>query len=263
MQNYHLQLEKGVDKVRQLARPFCESLGITMFAYVRIYHDGRTGWVTSDSDQDRLLLESKSIPEDPLIDTAQALKPGAYLWFNDRAFSGCEQFYRDRARLFQMDHGMVLVTHQQDYLETCCFSGLLSKQPLYNLFMNEIGLFKTFKEHFKSRLTPALLNIIDEGLHLSSLKSSYGIPKEDPLKEQRSQIISSCGWNNLLLLSRRERQCLALLREGHTYQAIATHLHLSPRTVEQYMASAKNKLGLDSHAQLFQAARKLAEIYAR
>lgn len=259
MKNYHLQLEKGVDKVRQLSRPFCESLGLTMFAYVRIYHDGRTGWVTSDSDQDQLLLESNSIEEDPLVDTAQALKPGSYLWFNDRVFPGSEQFYRDRTRLFHMDHGMILVTHQRDYLETCCFSGLLSKRPLYNLFTNEIGLFKAFKEHFKQQLTPSLLNIIDEGLHLSSLKTSYGIPQDDPLQEQRSQILSSFGWSHLLRLSKREKECLALLKEGHTYQGIARQLHLSPRTVEQYIGSVKNKLDLDTHAELFQAAHKLAE----
>lgn len=257
MQDYHLQLETGVDKVRQLSRPFCEALDITMFAYVRVYQDGRTGWVTSDSDQDRLLLESRSIEEDPLIDTAEGLKPGSYLWFNDRTFPGSKQFYRERARLFHMDHGMILVTHQKDFLETCCFSGLLAKRPLYNLFTNEIGLFKAFKEYFKQQLTPSLLNIIEEGLHLSSLKHSYGRPSENDV--ERTQILSSCGWNNLLRLSRRKKQCLGLLREGYTYQGIASQLGLSPRTVEQYIGSIKNKLGLDSHGQLFQAAHKRAE----
>ncbi|MCE5316274.1 MAG: helix-turn-helix transcriptional regulator [Parachlamydia sp.] len=260
MQDYHLKLDKGVDKVRQLSRQFCETLGLTMFAYVRVYHDGRTGWVTSDSDHDHLLLESESIDKDPLIDTAQALKQGYYLWFHNRTFPGSEQFYRDRSRLFHLDHGMVVVTHQKDYLETCCFSGLLAKRPLYNLFMNELGLFKAFKEHFKQQLTPSLLHIIDEGVPLSFLKSSYGIPPDNNMDEQRSQILTSCGWNNLLRLSKREKECLALLREGHTYQGIAKHLHLSPRTVEQYVGSVKIKLGLESHGQLFQAAHKLAEM---
>ena len=36
------RLDTGVDEVRKLSQEFREKLGLTQFAYIRIYHDGRT-----------------------------------------------------------------------------------------------------------------------------------------------------------------------------------------------------------------------------
>lgn len=252
--------ESGVDKVRKLSKDFCAPLEITTFGYVRIYDDGRTSWLTSNPDQDRYLIESGALKKDPLADTKEALKEGCYLYFNDRQFSGSEQFYRERAERFQMDHGMVVVKHQKDYLETCCFSGLFSKRPLYQLFMNEQPLFHAFMEHFTEHLDRRLLNFLEQGVAISDLKEEFGQPNNKHLKvvSDRSSLIAACGWKKLLLLSRRERECLALLRKGHSCAMIASLLELSQRTVEHYIESVKNKLGLESRAELFLAADKLS-----
>ncbi|MBP7074271.1 MAG: hypothetical protein KBA81_02685, partial [Rhabdochlamydiaceae bacterium] len=46
--------------------------------------------------------------------------------------------------------------------------------------------------------------------------------------------------------------------EGLTYQSIGLRLKLSPRTVESYIQSVKNKLDLKTHAELFQLANTLS-----
>lgn len=117
----------GVDKLRKVSNDFCLPLGITVFAYVRIFPNGQVSWVTSNPDQDRYLIESNALDGDPLIDTPNVLKEGMYLWFHDREFPGSDVFYRERARRFQMDHGAALVRNRGAYLETCCFSGLLTE----------------------------------------------------------------------------------------------------------------------------------------
>jgi hypothetical protein len=158
---YFRRLDSGVDVVRQKSKHFCEAMELSAFAYVRVYHDGRVGWVTSDADHDRLLFDSGFIAKDPLIDTAKALKKGCYLWFHDREFPGSENFYKLRTKNFNIDHGMVMVNHQKEYLETTCFSGLLKRRPLYNLFTKEKGLFKAFTEHFKQVLNPRLKSLLE------------------------------------------------------------------------------------------------------
>lgn len=255
--NYCNSLEKGVDKVRSLTKDFCKPLGITTFAFVRIYHDGRIGWVTSNADQDRFLVESRSIEEDPLVNTEKGLKEGPHLWFNDRQFPGSEAFYRERARLFSMDHGMVLVKHSKNYLETCCYSGLRSKGPLYNLFLNEIGIFNAFMEHFKKQLTCPLLQIIEEGLKLEDFKKDYGKPPEE-LK--RAQLLEKCGLKNILKVTKREKECLLALRSGYTYKEIGDFLEISERTVEHYLNNIKDKLGLEKRSELFSLAEQLHRV---
>ena len=252
----------SVDKVRQLSKNFCQHVGVTTFGYVRVYNSGTISWVTTNPDQDRFLVESNVLNNHPLVDTKNTLKEGCYLDLNTYQFPGCEEFYRERAKRFQMDHGMVLVRHQKDYLETCCFSGLSTKRPLYQIFMNEQALFRTFMEHFTTQLDRRLLSTLSQGISLAHFKDQYGVPSINSLcfSGNRAALVESCGWKNLLILSKREKQCLALLKEGYTYQAIGLRLRLSERTVEHYLDSVKNKLGVDSRSELFLAADKLMQL---
>lgn len=256
------KLDKNVDTVRQLSKDFCETLNLSGFAYVRVYHDGRVGWVTSDSDHDRLLIDSGAIEEDPLLDTAELLREGRYLWFHDREFPGCEDFYRNRSQKFGLDHGLVIVNHHQDYLETGCFSGLLSKRPLYNLFMNETGLFRAFLEHFTTHLTKPLISLLEDGLMIEDLKSpKKNLSDDDEIPSKtRAALIAACGWSNLLKLSPRETECLALVHQNLTHQQIGDRLQLSPRTIEHYLESVKIKLDINTRAELHLAAQKIVEL---
>lgn len=257
LQQYCDRLDRGVDDVRKLSKPFCKKLGVTVFAYVRVYNDGRTGWVTSSGDQDRMLLESECIKEEPFLNTQEGLKAGRYIWFNDREFPGCEAFYRERRTKYQMDHGLILVNHRKDYLETCCFSGSLERQPLQNLFLNETGLFYAFMEHFKKMLTPKLRRLIDEGLQIDDLKRNYG---KALCLEEREALVKLCGHSRLLLLTRREKDCLRWLRKGYTYEMIGEALGLTERTVEHYLDSVKNKLSLETRSELFEIAEWLEQL---
>lgn len=261
MKQFCNTFEQSVGKVQQLSKSFCQPLGITTFGYVRVFTNGTISWVTSNPEQDHFLLESGALNEDPLVNTKEALQEGAHLWFNDRKFPGSKAFYSERARRFQLDHGMVLVRHQKNYLETCCFSGLLTKRPLYNSFVNKKGLFCTFMEHFTQQLDRRLLTFLEEGIPIGLLKSCYGqstIQDEAPV--DYAALAAACGWKNLLLLSPREKQCLALLREGYTFQGIGETLELSTRTIEHYIESVKNKLGCDSRHELYLAAEKLCSL---
>ncbi len=252
------RLDSKVDQVRLISRGFCDGLSLTGFAYVRVYHDGRAGWVTTDSDHDRLLFDTGFLKEDPLIDTAKALEQGYYIWSHDRSFPGDKKFYENRVKHFHINHGLVVVNHQKDYLETGCFSGCTSKRPLHNVFFNEKGLFKAYLNYFSQNLPKSMHSLFEEGLHLKDLKTSYGTPSSNVTNTQRKLLIAECGLGRLLRLSRRELECLALLREGLTYQSIGLWLKLSPRTVESYIQSVKNKLDLKTHAELFQLANTLS-----
>lgn len=252
----------SVDRVRKLSKDFCQPLAITVFGYVRIYDNGTVSWVTTSPDQDRFLVESDELSRNPLVNNRNLLKEGFYLHTNNRQFPGCEEFYRERAKLFQMDHGMVLVKHKKNYIETCCFSGLSSKRPLYQLFMNEQALFKTFMEHFTTQLDPRLLAILSQGILMTELKDESHLPDEEALylSGDRAILIEACGWKKLLTLSKREKQCLVLLKEGHAYHSIGLSLGLSERTVEHYLESVKNKLNLETRTELVLVAEKIVQL---
>jgi len=55
-------------------------------------------------------------------------------------------------------------------------------------------------------------------------------------------------------LSRREREVLRLLAQGHSNQQIADKIHLSVKTVETYRTRLSEKLGLKGRAELYRFA---------
>jgi len=55
-------------------------------------------------------------------------------------------------------------------------------------------------------------------------------------------------------LSRREREVLVLLAQGHSNQQVADQIGLSVKTVETYRARLREKLGLQGRADLFRFA---------
>jgi DNA-binding NarL/FixJ family response regulator len=58
-------------------------------------------------------------------------------------------------------------------------------------------------------------------------------------------------------LTTREFEILRLIAHGHTVEAIAEKLFLTPKTVANHQSSIKRKLGADNSAQLVRIAMKL------
>lgn len=74
-----------------------------------------------------------------------------------------------------------------------------------------------------------------------------------PLGEQAGRVFSApapAPVPSADRLSRREREVLRLLAEGHTNQQTADRLHLSVKTIETYRARVVEKLGLRNRADL-------------
>ena len=62
------------------------------------------------------------------------------------------------------------------------------------------------------------------------------------------------------ILSPRQRECLALARYGKTSLEIAFDLGISRRTVDQYVAEAKKRLGARNRAHAVAEAVERAEL---
>jgi DNA-binding CsgD family transcriptional regulator len=263
LRQYLNHLDQGVDEVRRLTKHFAETIKLRGFAYIRIYRNGTIGWLTSDSDHDRFVFEANFHHHDPLVSKAKEIREGQYLHFHDCQFDGAEPFYQERSKRFRVDHGMILVRSEEDYIEASCFSGFMAQQPLYNIFINEPGIFRGFVDYFKQRLTRHSLSLLDHGVGLSNFNlPSHKLPALNTTlsPEDRRAIVSSCGWNSLLQISARERDCLSLLRKGFTYREIGDCLNISERTVEHYLESAKNKLGICTRSELFLEADRMFQL---
>ena len=253
LKQFYKSLEQNEASVKKLSKSFCDHIGITVFAYARIYDDERASWVTSNPDQDHFLLDAKVLGQEPTFNTKAYVKEGAHLWFCKGQLP--TQFYEERKKRFDMDHGLSLVRHKQTYMETCYFSGSLEKKPLYNLFANDQPLFSAFMDYFVDNLDGKLLTALTDALPFSEfIKQPRAFQHQ---AADRDTALILCGQGRLATLSQRERDCLKLFSKGYTHQAIGKSLYLSSRTVEHYLESVKNKLGVTTRPELYLAAKML------
>ncbi len=255
IKQFYKDLQDAEGSVKAASKEFCEGIGVTIFAYARIYDDRRASWITSNADQDCFLLDSKVIYHEPTFNTKQHVKEGASLWFCDKKFPGSSAFYEERRKRFSMDHGLILSRHREGYLENCYFSGSLDKRPLYNLFANDLPLFYAFMDHFIGSLNKKLENALIDALPFSEFCTEYEQAASYAI--DREKLLSLCGLSSLATLSQREKECLTLFSKGYTYEAVGKKLFLSTRTVEHYIESVKNKTGFTTRAELYKAATYL------
>lgn len=111
-------------------------------------------------------------------------------------------------------------------------------------------------EIWQSWDTSSLAEVLANDPDFSSPEAFLEGAKNDPitlfgLEKYRQQVDS---------LSDRERECLRQLLHGKTAAEIGESLYLSPRTVESYLESLKEKLSCHSKRELFSRAQLLSKL---
>ncbi len=113
---------------------------------------------------------------------------------------------------------------------------LAIRMPWYNVDNKVIGLFGCAILPHQHYLAESLTKLATMGLlNFNQIRQS---------RELSGQTIASVH------LSKRELECLKLTIRGYTAKSIAKTLHLSPWTIEEYLANIKRKYGVQSKSEL-------------
>ena len=87
-----------------------------------------------------------------------------------------------------------------------------------------------------------------DGINFSGLAKTKSVIKEDNNKIRNLSRLSKT--NSVPSFSKQEYCCLELLARGRTMKEIGRVLRISPRTVESYVESIKNKIGCNFKSQI-------------
>ncbi len=259
--DFFKELARWESTIQEIFTPFTHIIPATALAQVRVYQDGTTTWVSSNVAHDRDLVATKFLDEDPLLNTPAKLYAGVYHWSHDRKFPGCEAFYHHRSTVHKIDHGIIIAQHFPDYIRTTCFSGLKELCDLSHIFSEERYLMEHFADFIGQKLSLAFDHMDQYRIPLGAIKQENNQSHVNRLSlEQRKDFLKTMNLGYLFSLSPQEIACIQLLPSGLTYKDIAAKLHLSPRTVEHYLESAKDRLNLSERHQLFKVADDLIKL---
>jgi DNA-binding CsgD family transcriptional regulator len=116
--------------------------------------------------------------------------------------------------------------------------------------LRHIGLLTLVRGNQDEPFAPADEDLLEAAASLIALRVEHGFLAD--AVEPRKPAADADE-----ILTKREREILGLLAQGHTNREVATQLFLSVRTVEWHRARIQWKLGVQSRAELFQVAARL------
>lgn len=222
----------STDQVAEICVPLFEQFSFNYFGYARIYSDNSALMLVSS----RAWLDYYAVQNNyPFLITA---KEGVYSW----ATNTCSKAISDGVSYFNLHNGVVIEKPHKDFIEVIEFTS--SDQHIHPMEFccNRKDLLNQFLFYFKEQAKTLIAQVDKNRLLLPisnqpSLQQSYTDFCES-IKTKKNRMNF---YDQEIIFSKREFEVLSLLAQSQTIKHVARSLHISPRTVETYLQSAKNK----------------------
>ncbi|NGX62294.1 MAG: hypothetical protein K940chlam9_01791 [Chlamydiae bacterium] len=117
---------------------------------------------------------------------------------------------------------------------------------------SQIDLLVKFGTYFKREAKELIAKMMGDRFNLKKERGDVFFKTNDSLTLSNKNRKIKKFLKKVFPLSSQEIRCLELFKEGHSAQATAAILNLSPRTVESYFESIKYKLSCSSKAELLE-----------
>lgn len=233
------------ERIRRFTRPLRDHLGMSYFTYHFITKCGEYGAIVDRLDYAEIYVENQYYLEDPYLSAPHNYQNEVTEW----GTIGSAEFF-DRVRLHGLSQGVMFSqTGADGGVEFYGFAAAHSS-PMLHVVLNQRRLLDRFFANFRTHMRPLIERLREEPISLPEVKRERYFEPVKRYDQEIDAFAAALGVAPPIALSKRERACLELYREGLTAAQTGERLGLSPRTVESYFESIKSKLGCDSKREL-------------
>lgn len=233
LQNNHPFLTASRDMI-ELSNPI-KNLGITYFTYSRCYKTGERVWLTTHAD----LLENYCIKKYYLTGNTES-HPEQYVAQTVLWSTLPNQVVFEDARNFNVGSGIFIIQPKSDYCEFYGFGGENHDGKIINVFLTHLNSLNNFISNFNDKA-----NLLIHQAEQAKISFPYHEGMGNFLKSNKD-VVS----NQILNLTKRQKECAYLLLQGKTAKEISEITNLSRRTIETYLNNLKIKLNCHNKASL-------------
>lgn len=249
------------EKVNSLIDPLKVHFGIDIFWFWKIYPEGKAFTLSSYHDLAIIFHEGGWIGRVNYLVSPENYRNG---W----CFLDCDPSVRsflEKSNIKQSIHHPIMFV-RKDREGAVYLYGMAAKKHsrhLPSIYMNNQNMLLLFIDYFyreyavyERQLEEMELNLVEIIGEKRFYNGTYTGYNEIVAKE-RTQFLTKLTndphhINDATRLTRREKEVLSISLDGKSAREVALQLHLSPRTVEGYIDSAKQKLGIDTKHKLIQ-----------
>lgn len=241
-------------EVQQICQPLFKQFAINYFDYSRFYPDNTSIALSSDPEYVCYLLTQQEYKC-----AAGLIVPGRHLW---PSYINTEFMDKTHQR-FDYYHGVTYMRQHKEYLELINFASAKKNQKTLEVFLNYTDALEYFILYFLKTIEPFLTkNKKSRVLLPPGFITSPPEKEEEPCsvlqlitaishhsKLRKNTFLFKIG-QQLITLTHRELQCLALLSRGMSTKQMARKLDISGRTAEAFCNKIMEKSGVPNRIEL-------------
>lgn len=248
------------NKMMRFVKPLKDHFGVNHFWYYRITFSGHYSYVGTHQAWSEYCLDSEMIDHFSCLRHPTVTKTGLSLMKP----CGDEKYKKllDKAwEKFRIHFSLNMIQSTADGIEAYGFGSQFNDQKNEERLLNELPSLIHFTKVFKQENQKIfdLLENVQADLTSYIGPVFYEIPKGIELPLNRSRFLRDIGYK-LPSLTPRELDILKFLANGFPASYMAKKLHLSSRTIENYVARMKIKLLCTDKVELIQKAQEISSI---
>lgn len=233
--------EAVAELIEDVYRPLNNYVGITHFAYIKIFNDGTMLRMANRPEWTKKYFEHSFYNDIDLYGMKNVPENETRISFLTN--SPTTEHYETICRDYNVWNGLIICRRLLDYNDFWFFGTVRDNTEILNYYINNINLFKEFTIYFKNIFSNIIDNHDKSQLIVSKVKKLTYTDEQDKKAEKilQKMRLKSYHLKDDIYLSWRERECLLHLSTGKTMKEIARLINLSPRTVEYYINTLKQK----------------------
>lgn len=258
---------RNTQKLNKICEPLKANFDVKAFWYSKTFADGSFFSIGTHAASHQHLYQENGYEHSPFCRKPDYLNEGVYLYRNyqdenfQKAVSAC-------ANKFQVEFCATTITKNQGELVRFGYGTEPGRTNVFQQnFLNNLPLLKKFNQYFVEETRSLLKNIDNNLINLPVALGSkyYKLPESFGYSmggKEKNSFLKSIGCpleQDLVKLTTRERELLKLTLNGYTANYIANELDLSRKTVENYLATLKEKLDCSTKSELINVAKHYAE----
>ncbi len=268
MNPYHRMFEKTrtsprYDQFLKLVNPLKDHFGINHFWYYRITKTGLYSYIGMHTQWDEFCFGDSSVAEmQERIRTLTNLN-GLQLMQTLASDSEAIREIFDMAwHKFKIRFSLNFGKETAVGIEGYGFASYFSDYKADERLLNQLPLLQYFAQNLRAKNRKIFELLDDNQVDLFSLYGMDFMARPDAVRfpRDKTQLLYQLELGSVLELSSFELEVFRFLRYGYPARYIAKQLRKSVRTIENYMAVIKEKLGCHSKVQLIQKAQEIDSI---
>ncbi|HHF7349672.1 TPA: helix-turn-helix transcriptional regulator [Legionella feeleii] len=238
------------NNIRELFNPILNSIGISYFNYIKIYHeDCSRELLTNNPDWIEHFYKNALYNSIGAIDVEHLLPKGYFLWSE---LDNKDPVYLQGRDFFNIDNGISFIIKRDDVTYLYIFAAGKEKYDINNFYAGNIDLLQRFIHFFNDQARSLIQEASHNRIYLpgQQIINPTRVNNIVVTERMREQFLDKTQVNRYFLLNesdnlyltKKQASCARLFARGLTSKHIAREMSLSPRTVEGYILDIKSKL---------------------